>query len=443
MSSMTTAIILAAGMGTRMKSRYPKAMQRLGNRPMIWHLIETARQVVDRIVVVIGPGMDDLARQVSPHTTVIQHERLGTGHAAKTGVDGLEEGRAVILYADNPLLTADTMQRLLDAQGEQENGLSLLGMRPAVPGHYGRIVTGPDGQVERIVEFKDASDAERRITLCNAGMMCAEVAQLKDWLGRITPENAQNEYYLTDIVALAAQQGRVSCVEGTEDELAGINSRAELAEAEARLQQRLRQKALQQGATLIDPSSVFFDPDTIISADVVIEPNVFIGPGVTLEEGCVIRAFSHLEGCVVKQGVVIGPYARLRPGTVCHEGSHVGNFVELKNTTLGAGSKANHLSYLGDSQIGAGSNIGAGSITCNYDGVFKHGTVIGEGCFIGSNTIMVAPIQIGDDAMTAAGSVITQDVPAEALAFGRTRQDNKAGKGKALQQALRKKKEQG
>lgn len=442
MSSTTTAIILAAGMGTRMKSRLPKAMQRLGNRPMIWHLIETARQVVDRIVVVIGPGMDDLAKQVAPHETVIQYERLGTGHAAKTGVDVLDEGRAVILYADNPLLTVNTMQQLLDAH-KGGHILSLLGMRPTVPGHYGRVVTGTNGEVERIVEYKDASDAEKNITLCNAGMMCADVSRLKDWLGRITPENAQNEYYLTDIVALAAQQGQVSCVEGTEAELAGINSRAELAEAENRLQQRLRQKALEQGATLVDPSSIFLDPDTTIANDVVIEPHVFIGPGVTLEEGCVIRAFSHLEGCVVKNGAIIGPYARLRPGTICHENSHVGNFVELKNTELGVGSKANHLTYLGDAQIGVASNIGAGSITCNYDGVFKHKTIIGDRCFIGSNSIMVAPIRIEDDAMTAAGSVITQVVPSGALAFGRARQENKEDKGRALQQALQKKKEQG
>lgn len=442
MSSTTTAIILAAGMGTRMKSRLPKAMQRLGNRPMIWHLIETARQVVDRIVVVIGPGMDDLAKQVAPHETVIQYERLGTGHAAKTGVDVLDEGRAVILYADNPLLTVNTMQQLLDAH-KGGHILSLLGMRPTVPGHYGRVVTGTNGEVERIVEYKDASDAEKNITLCNAGMMCADVSRLKDWLGRITPENAQNEYYLTDIVALAAQQGQVSCVEGTEAELAGINSRAELAEAENRLQQQLRQKALEQGATLVDPSSIFLDPDTTIANDVVIEPHVFIGPGVTLEEGCVIRAFSHLEGCVVKNGAIIGPYARLRPGTICHENSHVGNFVELKNTELGVGSKANHLTYLGDAQIGVASNIGAGSITCNYDGVFKHKTTIGDRCFIGSNSIMVAPIRIEDDAMTAAGSVITQVVPSGALAFGRARQENKEDKGRALQQALQKKKEQG
>lgn len=442
MSSTTTAVILAAGMGTRMKSRLPKAMQRLGNRPMIWHLIETARQIVDRIVVVIGPGMDELAQQVSPHETVIQYDRLGTGHAAKIGVDMLHDGRAIILYADNPLLTANTMQRLLNAHDEG-HALSLLGMRPVVAGHYGRIVTRVDGQVERIVEFKDASEAERSITLCNAGMMCADVTHLKNWLNSITPENAQNEYYLTDIVALAAKQGPVSCVEGTEEELAGINSRAELAQAENRLQQRLRQNALEQGATLIDPSSIFLDPDTIIARDVVIEPNVFIGPGVTLEEGCVIRAFSHLEGCLVKKGATIGPYARLRPGTVCRENSHIGNFVELKNTDLGVGSKVNHLTYLGDTKVGKMSNIGAGSITCNYDGVFKHRTTIGNNCFIGSNSVMVAPVQIEDDAMTAAGSVITQAVPSGALAFGRARQENKAGKGRALQQALQKKKEQG
>lgn len=442
MSSTTTAIILAAGMGTRMKSRHPKAMQRLGNRPMISHLIETARKVVDRIVVVIGPDMDQLARIVSPHETVIQTDRLGTGHAARLGVDVLKEGKAVILYADNPLLTVDTMQNLLSAHGDG-NALSLLGMRPSNPGSYGRIVTGSDGGAERIVEYKDASEDEKKITLCNAGMMCADVTDLKEWLGTITPDNAQKEYYLTDIVALATQKGRVSCVEGSEEELAGVNSKSELAQAEARLQMRLRQQAMAQGVTLIDPDSTFLDSDTVFAPDVVIEPNVFIGPGVTLEEGCLIRAFSHLEGCVVKSDAKIGPYARLRPGTICHENSHVGNFVELKNTDLGVGAKANHLTYLGDSQIGAESNIGAGSITCNYDGVFKHRTTIGERCFIGSNSIMVAPISIGDAAMTAAGSIITKSVSSGALAFGRARQENRADKGLALQQALRKKKEQG
>lgn len=442
MSSVTTAVILAAGMGTRMKSRLPKAMQRLGNRPMISHLIDTAEKVVDQIVVVIGPDMEQLARVVTPHKTVVQSERLGTGHAAKIGLDAIQEGRAIILYADNPLLTQETMQHLLAAY-TQETSLALLGMTPNTPGHYGRLITNKEGGVTRIVEFKDASEEEKQITLCNAGMMCADVKHLKEWLGKITPNNAQNEYYLTDIVQLAAQQGRVSCVEGSENELAGINSRTELAIAENRLQERLRQHAMEQGVTLVDPSSIYLSTDTVLASDVTIEPNVFIGPNVTLHEGCTIRAFSHLEGCTVHSGAIIGPYARLRPGAICEAESHVGNFVELKNATLGRGSKANHLSYLGDAKIGEYSNIGAGSITCNYDGVFKHQTTIGSRCFVGSNSIMVAPVQIGNDALTAAGSVITQSVPAEALAFGRARQTNKMGQGLALKQALKKKKEQG
>lgn len=442
MSSITTAIILAAGMGTRMKSRYPKAMQRLGNRPMIGHLLETAQHSVDQIIVVVGPGMEELTHYVQPHQTIIQVERLGTGHAAKIGVSSLTEGKAVILYADNPLLTEDTMQRLLEAH-THDNKLSLLGMRPHNLGHYGRIIVDQKGMVERIVEYKDATEAEKQTTLCNAGMMCADVSDLKRWLAEITPNNAQNEYYLTDIVALAAREGHVTCVEGGEEELAGINSRAELAQAEARLQDRLRFRAMEQGVTLIDPASTFLSIDTKLAPDVIIEPHVFIGPGVTLEEGCLIRAFSHLEGCHVKANAVIGPYARLRPGTLCHEETHVGNFVELKNTTLGAGSKVNHLSYLGDSEVGTHSNIGAGSISCNYDGVFKHKTMIGDDCFIGSNSVMVAPVKIEDEAMTAAGSIITHDVPAGALAFGRARQANKLEQGRALQAALRKKKERG
>lgn len=441
MTSTTTAVILAAGMGTRMKSRRPKALQRLAHRPMIEHIITTAEQLFDHIVVVIGPDMDDLAHIVAPHKTVVQQERLGTGHAALTAMPLVEEGEVAILYADNPLITAHTMARLVQTY-RQGAHLSLLGMRPHNPAQYGRLVTTKEGRVQKIVEYKDATAQERAIPLCNAGMMCADARQLQGWLQQIAPNNTQGEYYLTDVVALAAKNGEVTYVEASEDELIGVNSRAELAEAERQLQQRLRLQVMEAGVTLIDPPSVFLSADTVVGEDITIEPHVFIGPHVVLKSGCTIRAFSHLEGCTVEKNAVIGPYARLRPGTVCEEESRVGNFVELKNTHLGKQSKVNHLSYIGDADVGEGANIGAGSITCNYDGFFKHKTHIGPHSFIGSNSIMVAPLSIGAYTVSAAGSVLTQDVPSDAMAFGRARQVNKTGRGRAHQNTLKAKKGQ-
>ena len=437
----TTAVILAAGLGTRMKSSLPKAMHRLGNRPMITHLIETAKQIFDDIVVVVGPDMPELERAAQPYRTVVQSERLGTGHAAKMAESLFGDGDVAILYADNPLITAQTMHRLLDARRSGAS-LSLLGMRPSDPGKYGRLIE-ENGHVLRIVEYKDATEAEREIGLCNAGVMCADANDFRRWLSALGNNNAQGEYYLTDVVEMAARSGQVLCVEAPEEELAGVNSRAELARAEATLQQRMRQAAMDGGVTLVAPETVFFSADTQISQDVVIEPNIFFGPGVKIASGSVIRAFSHLEGCTVGEGAMIGPYARLRPGTHCATNSHVGNFVELKNVELGTGAKANHLTYLGDASIGAGTNVGAGTITCNYDGVFKHRTVIGERTFIGSNSIFVAPVEIGDDALVAAGSVITENVSATALALGRARQCEKPGRGLAIKHALKAKKEQG
>ncbi|EHH68490.1 bifunctional UDP-N-acetylglucosamine diphosphorylase/glucosamine-1-phosphate N-acetyltransferase GlmU [Gluconobacter morbifer] len=437
----TKAIILAAGLGTRMKSSLPKALHRLGNRPMITHLIETARQVFDDVVVVVGPDMPELEKAVRPYRTVVQTERLGTAHAANTARDLFGDGDVAILYADNPLITTETMRNLLTTR---QNGaaLALLGMRPADPGRYGRIVEQA-GAVTRIVEYKDASEAERRIPLCNAGVMCAGAEDFRRWLSDIRNDNAQKEYYLTDVVALAAAAGRVVCVEAPEDELRGVNSRAELALAETTLQHRLRTAAMEAGVTLVAPETVFFSVDTRLAPDVTVEPNVFFGPGVTVESGAVIRAFSHLEGCMVGEAALIGPYARLRPGTVCAARTHVGNFVELKNVELGHGAKANHLTYLGDASVGAETNVGAGTITCNYDGVFKHRTIIGERVFVGSNAIMVAPVQVGDDALIAAGSVITHDVPARALALGRARQTDKPERGLQIRTTLRTKKENG
>ena len=437
----TTAIILAAGLGTRMKSRLPKALHRLGNQPMINHLITTARQVFDDVVVVTGPDMPELEEAVRPFRTVTQVERLGTAHAANAARDLFGDGDIAVLYADNPLITAETMERLLAARREGAS-LALLGMRPAVPGRYGRIVED-HGKVVKIVEFKDATEDERRITLCNAGVMCAGAENFRNWLENVRNDNAQGEYYLTDVVEMAAKAGSVVCVEAPEDELAGVNSRSELARAEATLQTRLRNAAMDAGVTLVAPDTVFFSTDTVLESDVTVEPNVFFGPGVTVRSGALIRAFSHLEGCTVGEAALIGPYARLRPGTVCAAQTHVGNFVELKNVELGEGAKANHLTYLGDASVGRGTNVGAGTITCNYDGVFKHRTIIGERVFVGSDAILVAPVTIGDDALVGAGSVITDDVPAGDLALGRTRQTLKAGRGLQIKQSLKARKEQG
>ena len=424
------AIILAAGLGTRMRSTRPKVMHPLAGRPMIRHLLSACEARFGRIVVVVGPDMPDLEKTVAPHGVAVQRERLGTGHAALQAAPllGGHDGDVAVLYGDNPLVSEATIGRLLAARAEAD--LVLLAMRPADPGRYGRVVTGADGMVERIVEWADADQAERAIGLCNAGVVCARGPDLMRWLAAVKNDNAKGEFYLTDVVALARAEGlRVRAVEAPEAELRGINSRAELAAAEAVLQGQLRAAALDAGVTMQAPETVFLAYDTRLAADVVLEPHIVFGPGVTVEEGATIRAFSHLEGCVVKRDAIIGPYARLRPGTVVEQRAHVGNFVELKATTLGPGAKANHLSYLGDASIGAGANIGAGTITCNYDGVNKHRTEIGEGAFIGSDTALVAPVKVGARALVGAGSVITADVPDDALAIARGQQAVKPGRG--------------
>ncbi|GBQ82998.1 bifunctional N-acetylglucosamine-1-phosphate uridyltransferase [Gluconacetobacter johannae DSM 13595] len=438
-----TAVILAAGLGTRMKSDRPKVMHPLAGRPMLRYLLDNAASVFDRIVVVVGPGMEQVASLAAPHAVVVQQDRLGTAHAALQAAGLFGDGDVAVLYGDNPLITADTMRRLLACRAEDGVGLALLAMRPRDPGRYGRVVT-EGGLVRRIVEWADATPQERAIDLCNAGVLCAGADAFGAWLRAVGNDNAKGEYYLGDVVAQAVADGRqVRAVEAAEDELRGINSRAELAEAEACVQGRLRAAVLDAGATLVAPETVFLSADTVLEPDVTVQPHVVFGPGVTVRRGAEIRAFSHLEGCVVGPGAQIGPYARLRPGSDVGPDAHVGNFVELKAVTMGAGAKANHLTYLGDATIGAGTNIGAGTISCNYDGVFKHRTTIGEGCFIGSDAILVAPVTIGDGALVAAGSVITEDVPPEALALGRARQTNKDGRGAAMRAALRKKKEQG
>ena len=440
----SAAILLAAGLGTRMRSRLPKALHPLAGRPMLNHLIAACEGVFDRIVVVVGPDMPALERAAAPHPTVVQAERLGTGHAALQAAPLLEdfEGDVAVLYADNPLISVETLRRLRAAR--QEAGLALLAMRPADPAKYGRVVQDTAGDVTRIVEFADANEQERAIGLCNAGVLCAPAKDLFRWLRGVRNDNKAGEYYLPDIVPLAVQDGRrVRAVEAPEAELRGINSRMELADAEAEVQARLRRAAMASGATLTLPESVVFSFDTVLGQDVVVEPHVVFAPGVKVEDGATIRAFSHLEGCTVRARAVVGPYARLRPGTDIGPAAHVGNFVELKNTSLGAGAKANHLTYLGDSDIGAKTNIGAGTITCNYDGFAKFRTTIGEGVFVGSDSVLVAPVKLGDGSFVAAGSVITQDVGADAMAFGRARQSEKPGLAAAFRAMRQNSKDKG
>lgn len=430
-----TAIILAAGLGTRMKSSLPKTLHKIAGRPMLRHLLASCESVFDRIVVVLGPEMDAVRKEAAPHVCVVQQDRLGTAHAALQAVEHFGDGQVAVLYADNPLIRPETLRALLDRRAAGDVGLGLLAFRPADPGRYGRVIAS-DGFVERIVEWIDASADERAVDLCNAGVLCAAATDMERWLRAVRADNAKGEYYLTDTVALARADGRrVAAVEAPAEELAGVNSRVELAAAEAVLQRWLRQAAMDNGVTMIDPASVFLSHDTRFGQDVTIEPNVFFGPGVTVGSDVAIRAHSHLEGCTIGPGSVIGPFARLRPGASLERDVHVGNFVEVKAAHLDVGVKANHLSYIGDASVGAGTNIGAGTITCNYDGVNKHRTTIGAHAFIGSDVALVAPVSVGDGAVVAAGSVITEDVAPDALALARGRQVQKPGRAAEMRAA--------
>ncbi len=434
-----TAVILAAGLGTRMKSSLPKTLHRIAGRSMLRHLLASCEQVFDRIVVVVGPNMEAVQREAAPHMCVVQQEPLGTAHAALAAAEAFGDGEVAILYADNPLIRPDTLRCLLQRREANDARLVLLGFRPADPGRYGRVIAH-NGLVDRIVEWADASEEVRAIDLCNAGVLCAATADMRRWLGKVRSDNAKGEYYLTDVVTLAvAEERRVAAVEAPAEELAGINSRGELAAAEAVVQSWLRAAAMDAGVTMIDPTSVFLCADTDFSPDVTLEPNVVFGPGVKVAAGARIRSFSHLEGCSVGPGCIVGPHARLRPGTELGANVHIGNFVELKSARLGEGVKAGHLSYLGDADIGADTNIGAGTITCNYDGAAKHRTTIGAGVFIGSDVALVAPVKVGAGAIVAAGSVITEDVEADALAIARGRQVTKPARAAAMRAARREK----
>jgi bifunctional UDP-N-acetylglucosamine pyrophosphorylase/glucosamine-1-phosphate N-acetyltransferase len=442
------AIILAAGKGTRMKSDLHKVLHPIAGRPMLLHLLAAVEALGPaRTVVVTGAGREQVEAAVAPRgaTTALQAEQLGTGHAVAQAQGALAgfEGDVLILYGDVPLVTTATMRRMLDALHDPAAPATVvLGFRPADPAAYGRIVADAEGRIARMVEWKDASEDERRVTLCNSGLMACRSADLFRLLAQVTDDNAAGEYYLPDIVMLAAREGRASTViETGEEEVAGVNSRAELAAVDARWQAARRARAMAEGATLLAPETVWFAFDTVVGRDVTVGQNVVFGPGVSIADGAVIHAFSHLEGARVAAGAEVGPYARLRPGAVLGEGSKVGNFVEVKKATLGAGAKASHLTYLGDAEVGAGANIGAGTITCNYDGFLKYRTSIGEGAFIGSNSALVAPVTIGAGAIVGAGSVVTRDVDADALALVRPAQEAKPGWAARFRERMRAKKQ--
>jgi bifunctional UDP-N-acetylglucosamine pyrophosphorylase/glucosamine-1-phosphate N-acetyltransferase len=427
--SPLAVVVLAAGKGTRMKSALPKVMHPLAGRPMVLHVLDLADTLgAERSVTVLGPEMDALSDLVAPRPTVVQTERLGTGHALQQAMPALDgiSGDVLVLYGDTPLLGAATLDAVLAARhGAGDPAIVVLGFRPEEPGGYGRLITAADGTVERIVEARDADEQERAVTLCNSGVMAIESAALAKLLPRLTNNNAKGEFYLTDLVALATEAGRGTvCVEAPADELLGINDRSELAVAEAFVQDQLRHKAMVAGVSMIDPATVWLSHDTVLGQDVVIGPNVVFAPGVTVGDGVEILAFSHLEGVTIAAGARIGPFARLRPGTKVGEGARIGNFVEVKATDVEPGAKISHLSYVGDARVGAGANIGAGTITCNYDGFTKSHTDIGAGAFIGSNTALVAPVKIGDGAMVGAGSTISEDVDADDLALTRAPHKN-------------------
>ncbi len=439
-------VILAAGKGTRMKSTLPKVMHPIAGWPMLRHSLETAKSLNPvKTVLVVSPGMEqvqEFAHLISPGIHIaIQKEQRGTGdavHAAEPAL-GAHQGNVLILYADSPLITPETLQKLISATAT--NTVSVLGMRPKKPAHYGRLKLSPDGTLTAIIEYKDASEEEKKIPLVNAGMMAVGNGQLFPFLAKLDNKNAQGEYYLTDLVKIANDAGQTcGVVEGGEDELTGINSRAELARAEYILQHRLRARAMENGVTLIDPETVYFCIDTKLGQDITIQPHVWFGPGVTVEDFVEIRAYSHIEGAFIGKECIIGPFARLRPGAYLSGENKVGNFVEIKNSVFGHGSQASHLSYLGDSKIGRDVNIGAGTVTCNYDGYQKHETKIGDDAFIGSNTSLVAPVEVGQGAMVGAGSTITQNVGQDALAMTRPMHIEKSGWAKQFRAARAKNK---
>ncbi len=424
------AVVLAAGKGERMRSSKPKALHEVAGREMVAHVIDTLGELApERIVCVTGPGMEEVAAAAAPARAVVQPEPLGTAHAVLTAREALAgfEGAVLVLFADTPLIRAETMQALTAAV-EGGAAVAVLGMRPSVANEYGRVVLDQAGRPETIVEWRDAGPQARALPVCNAGVMAVDGRRLFALLDRVGNDNARSEYYLTDLVALArADRLETTLVEAPEEEALGVNSRAELARAEAVMQRRLRARAFEAGVTIAMPETVHLSHDTRFGRDVTVGSHSVFLTGVTVEDHVDIRAFCHLEGAVVRAGARVGPYARLRPGADVGPGAGVGNFVEVKNAVLEAGVKANHLAYIGDAHVGADANIGAGTITCNYDGFRKHRTEIGAGAFVGSNTALVAPVSVGPGAVVGAGSTVSRDVEADALVVERARQTERKG----------------
>ena len=440
------AIVLAAGKGTRMKSNRHKVLHEIAGRPMIEHLLASVEALSpQKLVTIVGEFRDQLERQLADRSAfAVQEPQHGTGHAVQQAEQALAgfEGDVLILYGDVPFVKTDTMRAMIERlRAVDAPAAVVLGFEPDDPLRYGRVVA-QQGQIIKMVEYKDATEEERACTMCNSGLLAARCEDLFDLLKRVGNDNQQGEYYLPDIVNIAIADGRNCAVIACDsaDEVGGINSRAELAAAEAQWQAVAREEAMASGVTLRAPETVFFSYDTQLASDVVVEPNVVFGPGVSVAGGATIRAFSHLEGATVGENVEVGPYARLRPGTVLEEGSKVGNFVEIKKSTLGEGAKASHLTYLGDATVGAGANIGAGTITCNYDGYFKHETRIGPRAFVGSNSALIAPVEIGADAIVAAGSAVSRDVADGELRMVRADQLVKPGWADRFHDTMKKKK---
>lgn len=439
-------VILAAGQGTRMRSDTHKVLHPIAGKALLMHLLDSVDRLgAEKRVVVVGKGRDQVEKALDGREVTIAHqaEQKGTAHAVQQAKEALAgyDGAVLILYGDTPFVEPDTLKRMLGRlNGDGGPGIVVLASTPADPLNYGRIILGEDDHIAKMVEFKDATEEERAVRLCNSGMMAVRAKDLFRWLDQVGNDNAAGEFYLPDVVNIAAAEGRDAVViEGDPYETAGVNSRAELAHLELDWQRRRREQALQDGATLIDPESVWFAADTKLGRDVTVEPHVVFGPGVEIADGATIKAFSHIEGATIATKAVIGPFARLRPGAKIGERAKVGNFVEVKKAVLGRGAKANHLSYIGDADVGADANIGAGTITCNYDGFGKYSTVIGAGAFIGSNTALVAPVTVGDGAIVGAGSVITKDVDADSLAVERNEQKGIAGWAKRFRERMTRK----
>ena len=439
-------VILAAGQGTRMRSDTHKVLHPIASRPLLLHLLDRVDALgADRRVVVVGKGREQVEDAIAGRDVAValQSEQKGTGHAVQQAAEALAgyDGPVLILYGDTPFVEAATLRRMLDRlDGDGGPGVVVLASCPPDPLKYGRIILGQGDRIAKMVEYKDATEEERAVRLCNSGMMAVRASDLFRWLGQVGNDNAAGEYYLPDVVNIAAAEGREAVViEGDPYETAGVNSRAELAHLELEWQRRRREQVLHEGATLIDPESVWFAYDTKLGRDVTVEPHVVFGPGVEVADGATIHAFSHIEGAIIGLKASIGPFARIRPGTVLADRTKVGNFVELKKAQVGEGAKVNHLSYVGDASIGARANIGAGTITCNYDGFGKYRTEIGAGAFIGSNTALVAPVTVGEGAVVGAGSVITENVEPDSLAVERSEQKGIAGWARRFRERMTRK----